>query len=226
MKLLSHNILRNNSSSVKSGYPLQIIPTEVRVTDNKYNELFTKHILQTINWGVFVKVSYRESNSNLWYRWSGGGEWRKGNMNPNEVYRYKYVHIRIYIRIIDACDYCNIGITVQPFLGMTRTMRLEWGTQQQQWRDSLLSTTPTPTHTLILTPPQAASSLGLTTLPPSLTPSLESDPSFLRAVHHVLVNVHVVEGVLTCPETGREFTIKDGIVDVMMEEEECINVKI
>jgi len=65
MKLLSHNILRNNSSSVKSGYPLQIIPTEVRVTDNKYNELFTKHILQTINWGVFVKVSYRESNSNL-----------------------------------------------------------------------------------------------------------------------------------------------------------------
>ena len=72
----------------------------------------------------------------------------------------------------------------------------------------------------------AASQLGLTSLPPALVPSLIEDPEFLQAVHHILVNVHVVAGVLTCPTTGREFAIKDGIADFMLEEEECVNVKI
>ena len=89
-------------------------------------------------------------------------------------------------------------------------------------------------HTLSPNPPtqptnhhlQAAKSVGITTLPPSLTPALSSDSSFLRALHHVLVNVHVVSGVLTCPETGKEFAISDGIANFMLEEEECANVKI
>eukprot|EP00520_Triparma_pacifica_P020014 CAMPEP_0118649972 /NCGR_PEP_ID=MMETSP0785-20121206/9997_1 /TAXON_ID=91992 /ORGANISM="Bolidomonas pacifica, Strain CCMP 1866" /LENGTH=124 /DNA_ID=CAMNT_0006542313 /DNA_START=288 /DNA_END=658 /DNA_ORIENTATION=+ len=68
---------------------------------------------------------------------------------------------------------------------------------------------------------EAATSIGLTTLPSTLTPSLLTSIPFLTAVHHILVNVHVVEGVLTCPKTGKEFKIQNGITDVMMEEEEC-----
>jgi hypothetical protein len=61
MKLLSHNILRNNSSgvgnSVTGGYPLKITANEVRVTDNEYNELFTKNVLATtVDWKVLVEV--------------------------------------------------------------------------------------------------------------------------------------------------------------------------
>ena len=44
-------------------------------------------------------------------------------------------------------------------------------------------------------------------------------------MHHILVNVHIKTGVLTCPETGREFKIEDGIGDFMLKEEECEKVR-
>jgi multifunctional methyltransferase subunit TRM112 len=72
----------------------------------------------------------------------------------------------------------------------------------------------------------AASQLGLTTLPSTLTPELVQSDEFLVALHNILVNVHVISGVLTCPTTQREFKIKDGVADFMLEEEECVNVKI
>ncbi|GMH50271.1 hypothetical protein TL16_g08095 [Triparma laevis f. inornata] len=127
MKLLTHNHLRCNTSSATTGYPLKITPTEIRITDDEYNETFVKHVMQNVNWPVLV---------------------------------------------------------------------------------------------------QAASQCGITTLPPTLPPSLTTDPSFLRALHHVLVNVNIVSGVLKCPDTGREFGVKDGVCDFMLEEEECENVKI
>jgi multifunctional methyltransferase subunit TRM112 len=39
------------------------------------------------------------------------------------------------------------------------------------------------------------------------------------------MNVHLVKGMLTCPDTGREFPVTDGIADFSMEEEECENVR-
>ena len=72
---------------------------------------------------------------------------------------------------------------------------------------------------------QGASQLGLNTLPPTLTDDMAQDPEFLRALYHVLMNVHLVKGMLTCPDTGREFPVTDGIADFSMEEEECENVR-
>ncbi len=72
---------------------------------------------------------------------------------------------------------------------------------------------------------QAASQMGLNTLPPTLTEELANDDAFLRALYHVLMNVHLVRGMLTCPDTGREFPVTDGIVDFTMEEDECENVR-
>jgi multifunctional methyltransferase subunit TRM112 len=72
---------------------------------------------------------------------------------------------------------------------------------------------------------QGASDLGLNTLPKVLTEELANDDAFLRALYHVLMNVHLVKGMLTCPDTGREFPVTDGIPDFTMNEEECENVR-
>ena len=55
---------------------------------------------------------------------------------------------------------------------------------------------------------------------------MANDPQFLQALYHVLMNVHVIRGMLTCPVSGREFPIKDGIPDMILEEEECERVRL
>lgn len=72
---------------------------------------------------------------------------------------------------------------------------------------------------------KGASELGLSTLPSVLTEELVNDESFLRALYHVLMNVHLIKGMLTCPDTGREFPVTDGIPDFTMNEDECENVR-
>lgn len=68
---------------------------------------------------------------------------------------------------------------------------------------------------------QGAKAMGLYTLPPAVTPELAQDKTFLRALYHVLMDVHLINGMLTCGETGREFPVTNGVVDMMMEESEC-----
>ncbi len=68
---------------------------------------------------------------------------------------------------------------------------------------------------------QGAAQLGLKTLPASLTEDLANDTAFLRALYHVLMNVHLVKGILTCPDTGKEFPVTNGIANFMLEEDEC-----
>ena len=71
---------------------------------------------------------------------------------------------------------------------------------------------------------EAATQLGLPAgaLPVNITDELATDNEFLAALYHVLMNVHLVRGVLTCPDTGREFAVTDGIVEFMLQEEECV----
>lgn len=48
----------------------------------------------------------------------------------------------------------------------------------------------------------------------------DDDPEFLNKVHHALMEVEVISGDLVCPETGRKFNIKDGIPNMLCNEEE------
>ena len=73
---------------------------------------------------------------------------------------------------------------------------------------------------------QAASEMGISTLPPTLTTDLAESPAFLQALYHILMNVHLMRGMLTCPVTGREFPVIDGIPNMMLEEEECERVRL
>ena len=61
----------------------------------------------------------------------------------------------------------------------------------------------------------AAIQLGVDTLPEELDPEIVTDSGFLDAVHHILMDVHVIEGKLICPESGHEFPVRNGIPAMM-----------
>jgi len=50
---------------------------------------------------------------------------------------------------------------------------------------------------------------------------LAGDEQFLRAFHHILLEVQIEEGALICPETGRRFPITKGIANLLLNEDEC-----
>jgi len=56
------------------------------------------------------------------------------------------------------------------------------------------------------------------TLPAELNETLRGDDAFLRALHHVLFDVQVLEGSLCCAESGQVFPIAEGIADMMLPE--------
>lgn len=68
---------------------------------------------------------------------------------------------------------------------------------------------------------QGASELGIHTLPPTLTEEMVQDKDFLTALHHILFHVHLVQGTLSCPVTGRTFAVEHEIPNFMLEEDEC-----
>lgn len=60
--------------------------------------------------------------------------------------------------------------------------------------------------------------------PPAIPDKLPEDGDMetadLEALHQVLFNIHVVEGELLCPDTGRKFPIKQGIPNMILHEDE------
>ena len=46
------------------------------------------------------------------------------------------------------------------------------------------------------------------------------DEESLRKTHHALFEIEVVQGDLICPETGRKFPIKQGIPNMLLNEDE------
>ncbi|XP_074655118.1 uncharacterized protein LOC141908807 [Tubulanus polymorphus] len=52
------------------------------------------------------------------------------------------------------------------------------------------------------------------------TETLESNEEFLKKAHHVLLEIEIKEGQLVCPESGRKFNIKNGIPNMLLNEDE------
>eukprot|EP00339_Tiarina_fusa_P028737 CAMPEP_0117021238 /NCGR_PEP_ID=MMETSP0472-20121206/16044_1 /TAXON_ID=693140 ORGANISM="Tiarina fusus, Strain LIS" /NCGR_SAMPLE_ID=MMETSP0472 /ASSEMBLY_ACC=CAM_ASM_000603 /LENGTH=128 /DNA_ID=CAMNT_0004726659 /DNA_START=59 /DNA_END=445 /DNA_ORIENTATION=+ len=57
-------------------------------------------------------------------------------------------------------------------------------------------------------------------IPAELPADGEMESSVLEALYHVLFNIHVIEGDLLCPDTGRRFPIKQGIPNMVLHEDE------
>lgn len=49
---------------------------------------------------------------------------------------------------------------------------------------------------------------------------MSSDTDLLQKLHHLLLEIEVVNGSLTCPETGRVFPINNGIPNMLLNENE------
>lgn len=68
---------------------------------------------------------------------------------------------------------------------------------------------------------QAAEKVGCGgTIPNELPEGYTSDNEFLQKLHHLLLEIEIVEGNLECPETGRLFPIADGIPNMLLNEDE------
>ncbi|XP_014612983.1 PREDICTED: multifunctional methyltransferase subunit TRM112-like protein [Polistes canadensis] len=68
---------------------------------------------------------------------------------------------------------------------------------------------------------KAAESIGhVGELPPELVEGYDKNIDFLKKVHHVLLEVEVINGDLLCPESGRKFPINDGIPNMLLNEDE------
>ncbi|KAF4523958.1 hypothetical protein B566_EDAN012430 [Ephemera danica] len=67
----------------------------------------------------------------------------------------------------------------------------------------------------------AAESIGhAADLPQSLNEDYENNEELLKKVHHVVLEVEIINGELVCPETGRKFPIEDGIPNMLLNEDE------
>ncbi|EPS96733.1 hypothetical protein FOMPIDRAFT_1129771 [Fomitopsis schrenkii] len=64
----------------------------------------------------------------------------------------------------------------------------------------------------------AARQLGDTSLPPE--PPEMMDDEFLQKLHHVLLEVHIEEGVMICPNCNHAYPISNGIPNMLLAEHE------
>lgn len=61
----------------------------------------------------------------------------------------------------------------------------------------------------------------ITTMPVQVTEADLQNDEFLQKFHHALLEVHLEEGALICPETGRRFVVSSGIPNMLLNEDEC-----
>ncbi|XP_059225722.1 multifunctional methyltransferase subunit TRM112-like protein [Stomoxys calcitrans] len=57
-------------------------------------------------------------------------------------------------------------------------------------------------------------------IPAEQPTSLADNEELLQRLHHLLLEIDVLEGQLECPETGRIFPITDGIPNMLLNEDE------
>ena len=54
----------------------------------------------------------------------------------------------------------------------------------------------------------------------TFTDEMLADEAVLVALHKILFDIHIIEGNLICPESGRKFPVKDGIPNMLLHEDE------
>ncbi|KAI3460603.1 hypothetical protein Pfo_017266 [Paulownia fortunei] len=67
---------------------------------------------------------------------------------------------------------------------------------------------------------EASRTMGYSELPDNAESSMLDSDEFLRKLHHALLELHLEEGALVCPETGRKFPVNKGIPNMLLHEDE------
>ncbi|CAG8567845.1 6067_t:CDS:2 [Paraglomus occultum] len=60
--------------------------------------------------------------------------------------------------------------------------------------------------------------LGLASLPENVPEQI--DESFLKTLHHILLETHIEQGKMTCLNCNHVYSIKDGIPNMLLSEDE------
>ena len=66
----------------------------------------------------------------------------------------------------------------------------------------------------------ASKAMGYTELPEDADSAMLESNEFLSKFHHALLELHLEEGALVCPETGRKFPVNKGIPNMLLHEDE------
>ncbi|CAN4122276.1 unnamed protein product [Withania somnifera] len=67
---------------------------------------------------------------------------------------------------------------------------------------------------------EASRTMGYGELPENADASMLDSDDFLHKFHHALLELHLEEGALICPETGRKFPVNKGIPNMLLHEDE------
>eukprot|EP01084_Bolivina_argentea_P249104 416879_1 len=67
-------------------------------------------------------------------------------------------------------------------------------------------------------------SVGINDIPLNYNGDLLNNKDFLAKCHHALLEIHVIDGNLICPESKRKFPITDGIPNMLLREDELPNI--
>jgi multifunctional methyltransferase subunit TRM112 len=62
--------------------------------------------------------------------------------------------------------------------------------------------------------------LNIKGLPERLPENIENDEKALASLHELLVEIHVEDGELVCPKCKRSYPIKNGILNMVLREDE------
>jgi multifunctional methyltransferase subunit TRM112 len=65
-----------------------------------------------------------------------------------------------------------------------------------------------------------AAALGIAELPAAPPAKPEEDLEFLKSVHDLVMDIHVTEGALVCPNCARSYPIRKGIPNMLLREDE------
>ena len=57
-------------------------------------------------------------------------------------------------------------------------------------------------------------------LPAEICDDYENNEEFLKKLHHVIMEIDVIDGDLECPQSGRKFPISKGIPNMLLNEDE------
>ncbi|TMW92265.1 hypothetical protein EJD97_013268 [Solanum chilense] len=67
---------------------------------------------------------------------------------------------------------------------------------------------------------EASRTMGYAELPENVDAAMVTSDDFLHKFHHALLELHLEEGALVCPETGRKFPVNKGIPNMLLHEDE------
>jgi len=67
-----------------------------------------------------------------------------------------------------------------------------------------------------------AKAVGFEGLPTEFDSEFLSDENLLKLIHRLLLDIHIIEGTLVCPESSREFLIENGIPIMRQDSNFCL----